>query len=141
VNHSVRLEADDACAILQLARYAEVRLVSDQRDGPTAGTRPFPALEFLARLLAHIPDRPERWVHTYGAYSARRRARWRQAGILTDTRSLAAISPAADGAMKATIRISPAQRRQRSGSTSKMRFKSSAPRFRIARSAGQSQGA
>jgi RNase II-type exonuclease len=40
--------------------------------------------------------------------------------------------------IKATIRISPAQRRQRSGSTSKMCFNSSAQRGRIARSAGQS---
>ena len=31
----------------------------------------------------------------YGAYSVRRRARWRRAGILTDTRPLAEITPPA----------------------------------------------
>jgi hypothetical protein len=85
VDHSVRLETDDACGILQLARYAarapialdrlhydarkeQVTLRSDKRDGPTAGTHVFPALEFLARLLAHVPDWPalqamrQRWA-------------------------------------------------------------------------------
>ena len=104
VHHAVRLEADDALGILQLARYAArapvardrlhyearnrlVRLVSDKRDGPTAGTHAFPALEFLARLLAHVPDSHEVLVRHYGAYSVRRRARWRRAGILTDADS------------------------------------------------------
>jgi hypothetical protein len=75
----VRLEADDACGILQLARYSArspialgrpqyipaksaVRLASDKRDGPTAGTHSFPALEFLAMLLAHIPNVHEHLV-------------------------------------------------------------------------------
>jgi len=111
VHHSVRLEADDLLGILQLARYAArapvalerlhydapkqlVTLVSDKRDGPTAGTHAFPALEFLARLLAHVPDRHEILVRQYGAYSVRRRARWRREGILTDARPLAEIAPA-----------------------------------------------
>jgi hypothetical protein len=112
VDHSVRLEADDACGILQLARYSarapislerlqydarkhQVTLHSDKREGPTAGTHLFPALEFLAMLLTHVPNVHERLVREYGAYSTRRRARWRQAGILSETRPLAAISPAA----------------------------------------------
>jgi hypothetical protein len=112
VHHGVRLEADDALGILQLARYAarapialerlhydapkqQVTLRSDKHEGPTAGTHSFPALEFLARLLAHVPDRHEILVREYGAYSVRRRARWRRAGILTDTRPLAEITPTA----------------------------------------------
>jgi hypothetical protein len=112
VNHSVRLEADDAGGVLQLARYSagapvaqerlqydarklQVTLCSDKREGPTAGTHVFPALELLALLLAHVPDIHERLVREYGAYSTRRRARWRKIGILADTRTLAAISPAA----------------------------------------------
>ena len=100
-------------SILQLARYSarapvaldrlhydarkqQVTLRSDKRQGPTAGTHVFPALEFLARLLAHVPDSSERLTRAYGAYSVRRRARWRQAGILADTRTLAQVSPAAD---------------------------------------------
>jgi len=111
VNHSVRIEADDPCGILQLARYSarapislerlqydarkqQVTLQSDKREGPTAGTHVFPVLEFLAMLLAHIPDGHERLIRAYGAYSVRRRDRWRKAGILSDTRTLAEASPA-----------------------------------------------
>ena len=110
VHHSVRLGADDVHGILQLARYAArapvalerlqylpakhvVRLRSDKRDGPTAGTHDFPALEFLARLLAHVPDANEVLVRHYGAYSVRRRARWRRAGILSDARPPHEITP------------------------------------------------
>jgi len=73
VHHGVRLEADDALGMLQLARYAarppialdriqydaakkRVQLVSDKRDGPTADTHDFEPLEFLALLLAHVPE-------------------------------------------------------------------------------------
>jgi len=106
VHHLVRLEPDDAYGILQLARYAarapvalqrmhydaknqRVRIVSDKTDGPTAGTHEFEALEFLARLLTHVPDKSSIYVRYYGAYSVRRRARWRELGILTGTRVLA----------------------------------------------------
>jgi hypothetical protein len=75
-----------------------VTLHFDKREGPTAGTHALPALEFLARLPVHVPDKRERLVREYGAYSVRRRARWRNAGILADTRPLAATSPTADGA-------------------------------------------
>jgi len=103
VHHGVRLEADDALGMLQLARYAarapialdriqydaakkRVQLVSDKRDGPTAGTHDFEPLEFLALLLAHVPDRHEILVRYSGAYSVRRRARWRKLGILAESR-------------------------------------------------------
>ena len=103
VHHSVRLEADDPCGLLQLARYAarapvalqrlqylpsrkEVRLTSDKPDGPTAGTHTFSPLEFLALLLTHVPDYHEILVRYYGAYSVRRRAAWRRAGLLTESR-------------------------------------------------------
>jgi hypothetical protein len=112
VHQSVRLEADDALGMLQLARYAarasialerlqydaakkRLRLVSDKRQGPTAGTHDFEPLEFLALLLAHVPDSHEILVRYSGAYSVRRRARWRKLGILTDTR-LRAEPPDAD---------------------------------------------
>lgn len=42
-------------------------------------------------LLAHVPDAPEVLVRHYGAYSVRRRARCRRAGILADTRTPAGI--------------------------------------------------
>ncbi len=101
VHHAVRIEPDDPAALLQLARYTaraplslqrmhydrhHVRIVSDKREGPTAGTHDFPPLEFLARLLMHVPDKNHIYVRYYGAYSVRRRATWRRQGILTDTR-------------------------------------------------------
>jgi hypothetical protein len=118
VHHSVRLEADDPCGILQLARYAaraplglerlrydarrqQVLLQSDKSEGPTAGTHVFPALDFLALLLTHIPDCHERLIRAYGAYSVRRRARWRRDGVLTNTPPLAASSREAEDALPA----------------------------------------
>ena len=77
-------------------RKQQVTLQSDKREGPTAGTHVFPALEFLAMLLSHVLDTRERLVREYGAYSTRWRARWRRAGVHTDTRTLASVSPAAD---------------------------------------------
>ena len=55
-------------------------------EGPTAGAHDFDALEFLARLLTHVPGHHEICVRYYSAYSVRRRARWRKFGILDDTR-------------------------------------------------------
>jgi hypothetical protein len=45
-------------------------------------------------LLAHVPDAHEVLVRHYGAYSVRRRARWRRAGILSDARPAQEISAA-----------------------------------------------
>jgi hypothetical protein len=58
-----------------------VTIASDKREGPTAGTHRFDALEFLAKLLAHVPRKREMMVRYCGAYSVRRRAAWRKSGI------------------------------------------------------------
>ena len=103
VHHGVRIEPDDALGLLEVARYAarapialerlsydaskqQVTTHSGKREGPTAGAHSFPALEFLAMLLTHVPDRHEILVRQYGAYSVRRRARWRDTGVLSDAR-------------------------------------------------------
>jgi len=52
--------------------------------------------EFLARLLTHVPDTSSIYVRYYGAYSVRRRARWRDQGILTATRFQAEVTGSAD---------------------------------------------
>jgi len=52
-----------AVAILALERLAydgpgaPVHYRSDKRDGPTAGTETVDPLEFLARLVTHIPNK------------------------------------------------------------------------------------
>jgi hypothetical protein len=63
-----------------------VTIASDKTEGPTAGTHTFEPLEFLARLLAHVPRKSEIYVRYYGAYSVRRRAAWRLRGIRPGSR-------------------------------------------------------
>ena len=53
---------------------------SDKADGPTAGTAALDPLEFLARLLTHIPDPGQVMTRYYGWYASRTRGmRRRQA--------------------------------------------------------------
>ena len=74
VHDGVWLDQDDAAAHERLARYCArcpvalerlaydaetgtVTYTSDQPDGPTAGRHSFDATAFIARLVAHIPDK------------------------------------------------------------------------------------
>jgi hypothetical protein len=75
------------------AEEGVVRIVSDKVDGPTAGTHTFEPLEFLAKLLAHLPRKNEIYVRYYGAYSVRRRAAWRERGIRPSREILEAEEP------------------------------------------------
>jgi Putative transposase len=52
---------------------------SDKSEGPTAGTETADALEFLARVLTHIPDKGQVTTRYYGWYGNRPRGRRRQA--------------------------------------------------------------
>jgi hypothetical protein len=93
------IAADDRAAVLRVARYgarapvaesrlrydaerAEVELASDAREGPYAGVHRMGALEFLARLVDHIPAKGEVRVRYYGAYASRRRGWWRRRGVV-----------------------------------------------------------
>jgi hypothetical protein len=84
------IAAADRAAVLRVARYgarapaaesrlrydaerAEVGLSSDAVDGPYAGVHRFAAVEFVARLVQHIPGKGEVRVRYYGAYASRRR--------------------------------------------------------------------
>lgn len=55
------------------------RYRSDKSEGPTAGTETVDPLEFLARLLVHIPDKGHVTTRYYGWYANRPRGRRRQA--------------------------------------------------------------
>jgi hypothetical protein len=44
---------------------------SDKTDGPTAGTEKLDPLEFLARLVTHIPDKRQVMTRYYGWYANR----------------------------------------------------------------------
>ena len=93
------IAAEDRAAVLRVARYgarapvaesrlrydaerAEVELVSDAVEGPYVGVHRFAAVEFLARLVQHIPGKGEVRVRYYGAYASRRRGWWRQRGVV-----------------------------------------------------------
>ena len=52
---------------------------SDKSEGPTAGTETADPLEFLARVLVHIPDKGQVTTRYYGWYANRPRGLRRQA--------------------------------------------------------------
>ena len=52
---------------------------SDKRDGPTAGTETVDPLEFLARLVTHIPNTHQVMTRYYGWYANRPRGTRRTA--------------------------------------------------------------
>jgi len=61
---------------------AEVELASDASEGPYAGVQRMAAVEFLARLVDHIPAKGEVRVRYHGAYASRRRGGWRRRGVV-----------------------------------------------------------
>ncbi len=88
VHDGVWLDQDDAAAHERLARYCArcpvaldrleydaesgtVTYTSDKRDGPTAGRHTFEAAAFIARLVAHIPDKGQVMQRYYGYYANR----------------------------------------------------------------------
>jgi len=89
-----RISPDDDTAMENLARYIirasfsqermqyldpEGTVVYTSRDGET--TKNFPALEWLAAMCSHIPNRGEQMVRYYGYYSNVSRGKRRQEGL------------------------------------------------------------
>jgi len=56
-----------------------VYYASDKASGPTAGTHAFDAMEFIALLVAQIPDKGQVMQRYYGFYSNRQRGARRKA--------------------------------------------------------------
>lgn len=97
VHAGVGVPEDDRAFALRLARYCarnpvalermsydpaleQVTYRSDKAEGPTAGTATVGPLEFLARLVTHIPDPGQVMQRYYGWYASRTRGmRRRQA--------------------------------------------------------------
>ena len=70
-------------ALSRLAYRAETGTVtyqSEKGSGPTAGAETVDALEFLARVVAHIPHKGQVLQRSYGWYANRTRGIRRQAG-------------------------------------------------------------
>ncbi|MFM7295672.1 MAG: transposase [Planctomycetota bacterium] len=93
------IAAEDRAAVLRVARYgarapvaesrlrydaerAEVELAADASEGPYAGVHRMAAVEFLARLVDHIPAKGEVRTRYYGAYASRRRGWWRRRRVV-----------------------------------------------------------
>ena len=69
---------------LTYARAARVVTYrSDKSEGPTAGTETADPLEFLARVLTHIPNQGQVTTRYYGWYANRPRGRRRRAAPAT----------------------------------------------------------
>ena len=96
VHDAVWVAADDKEFTVRLARYcarnpvalgrmeydeqqSAVTYRSDKPTGPTAGSETSDALEFLAKLTSHIPDKNQVLQRYYGFYSSRQRAKRREA--------------------------------------------------------------
>jgi len=90
VHTAVWVPEDDRAFATRLARYCArnpvalerltydraakaVTYRSDKSEGPTAGTESVDPLEFLARVLVHIPDKGHVTTRYYGWYANRRR--------------------------------------------------------------------
>jgi hypothetical protein len=100
VHTAVWIPEDDRAFATRLARYCgrnpvalerltydraerTVTYRSDKSEGPTAGTETADPLEFLARVLVHIPDKGHVTTRYYGWYANRPRGMRRQAARAT----------------------------------------------------------
>ena len=94
----VWVQADDRTFATRLARYCArhpvalsrlayradsgtVTYQSDTASGPTAGAETVDALEFLARVVSHIPNKGQVLQRYYGWYANRTRGIRRRAGV------------------------------------------------------------
>jgi hypothetical protein len=64
---------------------------SDKTSGPTAGAETLDVLDFLARVVSHIPNKGQVLQRYYGWYANRTRGRRRQAGAQERAPLLAAV--------------------------------------------------
>ncbi|MBK8538622.1 MAG: transposase [Ardenticatenia bacterium] len=107
VHDGVWLDQDDAAAHERLARYCArcpvslerleydaetgtVTYTSDKADGPTAGRHTFEVTDFIARLVAHIPDKGQVLQRYYGYYANRARGERRKAARAPEAEPAAA---------------------------------------------------
>jgi len=127
VDNSVWLDQADRAAHDRLARYSArnpvslerleydartraVRYGSDKTEGPTAGSQTFDALDFIALVAAHIPDRGQVMQRYYGYYANRSRGQRRRVEA-TDAQR-AGLAPA-DGGLDQAAVVTPEDWRRR----------------------------
>lgn len=115
---AIGVPEDDRAFALRLARYCarapvalermsyeaeseQVTYRSDKAEGPTAGTTTVDPLEFLARLVTHIPDPGQVMQRYYGWYASRTRGTRRRQAAPFGTETAVAIVEPADWSLRA----------------------------------------
>ena len=77
---------------------------SDKPAGPTAGSETTDALEFLAKLTSHIPNKGQVLQRYYGWYSSRQRGTRRKANSYAEIELLVIVEPEPDAVREAKRR-------------------------------------
>jgi hypothetical protein len=78
------------------AAQSAVTYHSDKPTGPTAGSETTDALEFLAKLTSHIPNKGQVLQRYYGHYASRVRGERRKAGNDDETITPVMVDPEPD---------------------------------------------
>jgi hypothetical protein len=121
VHDGVWVAADDKEFTVRLARYcarnpvalgrmeydeqqSAVTYHSDKPTGPTAGSETTDALEFLAKLTSHIPNKGQVLQRYYGHYASRVRGKRRKAGEGDEQTPLVTVEPEPEALRKAKRR-------------------------------------
>jgi hypothetical protein len=82
-------------------RHSAVTYHSDKPTGPTAGSETVDALEFLARVVSHIPNKGQVLQRYYGWYASRVRGMRRKAG---EEQPVACVDPEPEVLSEAALR-------------------------------------
>jgi hypothetical protein len=85
-------------------RDSAVTYHSDKPTGPTAGSETTDALEFLARLTSHIPNKGQVLQRYYGWYSSRQRGKRRSAADHDEEQPIVTADPEPDAVREAKRR-------------------------------------
>jgi hypothetical protein len=86
------------------AGHSAVTYHSDKPTGPTAGSETTDAVEFLAKLTSHIPDKNQVLQRYYGHYASRVRGMRRKAGNDDETITPVMVDPEPEAVRKAKRR-------------------------------------
>ena len=77
---------------------------SDKPTGPTAGSKTIDALEFLARVVSHIPNKGQVLQRYYGWYASRVRGMRRKANKGDEQQPLVTVDPQPEALVEARRR-------------------------------------
>jgi hypothetical protein len=85
-------------------RHSAVTYHSDKPTGPTAGSETVDALEFLARVVSHIPNKGQVLQRYYGWYASRVRGMRRKATEAGEEQPVVCVDPEPEVLSEAALR-------------------------------------